>query len=97
MIPREVANLLQHAVQKLHPGIWYVVDDIKGFSPSFRKSINLSPFLYNNLPQLSGILSRYGENYKFNMRNLDTIRISLQENIAINTSRCFLERGGSNL
>jgi hypothetical protein len=31
------------------------------------------------------------------MRNLDTITINLQENIIINTSRCFLERGGSNL
>ncbi len=31
------------------------------------------------------------------MRNLDIIRISLQENITVNTSRCFLERGGKNL
>ena len=97
MIPGEVADLLQHTLQKLQPGIWYVVDDINGFNPSFRRAISLSPFLYNNLLQLSGILSRYGENYRFNMRNLDTIRITLQENVTINTSRCFLERSGSNL
>jgi hypothetical protein len=97
MIPGEVADLLQHALQKLQPGIWYVVDGVNGFNPSFRKSINLSPFLYENLLQLSGILSRYGENYRFSMRNLDTIRITLQENIAITTSRCFLESGGKNL
>jgi hypothetical protein len=97
MIPGEVADLLQHALQKLQPGIWYVVDDINGFNPSFRRAISLSSFLYNNLLQLSGILSRYGENYRFNTRNLDTIRITLQENVTINTSRCFLERGGSNL
>ena len=97
MIPGEVADLLQHALQKLQPGIWYVVDDVNGFNPSFRRAINLSPFLYENLLQLSGILSRYGENYRFSMRNLDTIRITLQENITINTSRCFLEKGGKNL
>jgi hypothetical protein len=97
MIPGEVADLLQHALQKLQPGIWYVVDDINEFNPSFRKSINLSPFLYKSLLQLSEILSKYGDNYRFNMRNLDTIRIILQENITISTSRCFLERGGRNL
>jgi hypothetical protein len=33
MIPGEVADLLQYALQKLQPGIWYVVDDINGFNP----------------------------------------------------------------
>jgi len=31
------------------------------------------------------------------MRNLDTIGITLQENITIHASRCFLERVGSDL
>jgi hypothetical protein len=97
MIPGEVADLLQHALQKLQPGIWYVVDDINGFNPSFRRAISLSPFLYNNLLQLSRILTPYGDDYRFNMRNLDNIRVTLQENITVNTSRCFLERGGRNL
>ncbi len=79
MIPVEVAVLLQHALHNLQPGILYLVDDINGFNPSFRKTINLSPFLYDNILQLSGILMQYGENYRVNMRNLDTIRVSLQE------------------
>jgi hypothetical protein len=83
--------------RSLQPGIWYVVDDVNGFYPSFRRAISLSPFLYENLLQLSGIISKYGDNYRFDMRNLDIIRISLQENITVNTSRCFLERGGKNL
>ena len=81
MIPGAVADLLQHALQKLQPSIWYIVDDINGFQPSFRRAISLSPFLYENLLQLSGILSKYGDNYRFNMRNLDTIWISLQEKL----------------
>ncbi len=97
MTPGEAADLLQHALQKQQPGIWYVVDDVNGFNLSFWKSINLSRFLDENFLQLSGIISKYGDNYRFNMRNLDTIRISLQENITMNTSRCFLERGGKNL
>jgi len=43
MIPVGAVEVIQHALQKLHPGIWYVVDDINGFNPSFRKTINLSP------------------------------------------------------
>jgi hypothetical protein len=97
MIPGAVADLLQHALQKLQPSIWYVVDDVNGFYPSFRRAISLSPFLYNNLLQLSGILTQYGDNYRFNLRNLDDIRVTLQENITVNASRCFLERGGRNL
>jgi hypothetical protein len=97
MIPGVVADLLQHALQKLQPGIWYVVDDINGYHPSFRKSINISHFLYDNLHQLSGILTKHGENYRFNLRNLDNLRIAMQENIIINSSRCFLERGGRDL
>jgi hypothetical protein len=93
MIPGEVADLLQHALQKLQLGIWYVVDDVNGFNPSFRRAISLSPFLYNNLLQLSGILTPYGDDCRFNMRNLDNIKISFQEHITISTSRCFLERG----
>jgi hypothetical protein len=59
---------------------------------SERQSTSALPLL-----QLSGILSRYGENDRFNMRNLDTIGITLQENITIHASRCFLERVGSDL
>jgi hypothetical protein len=78
MIPGEVVEVLQHALQKLHPGIWYVVDDINAFNPSFGKLNNLSPFQYNNLLwRLSGILSRCVENYRFHRSNLDTIRIIL--------------------
>jgi hypothetical protein len=97
MTPGEVADLLQHALRKLQPGIWFVVDDINEFNPSFRKSINLSLFLYDNLLQLSGILMQYRENHRFNLRNLDNLRIAMKENITINSSRCFMERGGRNL
>jgi hypothetical protein len=97
MTPGEVADLLQHALRKLQPGIWFVVDDINECNPSFRKLINLSLFLYDNLLQLSGILMQYRENHKFNLRYLDNLRIAMKENITINSSRCFMERGGRNL
>jgi hypothetical protein len=67
MIPGEVGDILLHAFKKLQPGIWYVVDDINGVDPSFRKSVSLSPFLNSNLLQLSGILTKFGNNYRFNL------------------------------
>jgi hypothetical protein len=87
MIPGEVGDILLHAFKKLQPGIWYAVDDISGFNPSYRKSVSLSPFLYSNLLQLSGILTKYGNNYRFNLRNIDTLIVSMPEGISITTSR----------
>ena len=97
MIPGEVSDILLHAFKKLQPGIWYVVDDTNRFNPSVRKALSLSPFLYNSLLQLSGILTQYGDNFRFNLRNIDTIIVSMQENISITTSRCKFDRDGKNL
>jgi hypothetical protein len=71
MIPEEAADLLQHALQKLQPGIWYVVDDVNGFNPSFRKSINISPFLYENFLQLCGFFPYF--DHQVNKQKADSI------------------------
>jgi hypothetical protein len=43
-------------------------------------------------------MTRYGQNFRFNLRNLDTIITLLQaDNINIHTSQCMFERGGKNL
>ena len=97
MIPGEVSDILLHAFKKLQPGIWYVVDDTNRFTPYVRKALSLSPFLYNSLLQLSGILTQYGDNFRFNLGNIDTIIVSMQENISITTSRCKFDRDGKKL
>ncbi len=97
MLSQEVADLLQHAFWQLHPSIWFIVDDDDNiFTPSLRSGLSLSPYLYSKLLQLSGIRKRYGNNYRFNMRVLDYIKVSFQENFIINISRSHMERGGKN-
>ena len=98
MIPIEIADLLRHALRQLTPGIWHIVDDVNQFNPSMRRALSLSPYQYTNLLQFSGIMTRYGQNFRFNLRNLDTIITLLQaDNINIHTSQCMFERGGKNL
>ncbi len=92
-----VADLLQHALLKLQPGIRYVIDHINGFNPSIGRALSLSPFLYSSLLQLSGILTKYGNNYIFNLWNIDTLIVSMKESISITTSRWKFERDGKNL
>jgi hypothetical protein len=93
---QEVADLQQHAFWQLHPGIWLIVDDDNHFNPSLRRGLSLSPYLSSNFLQISGIRRRYGNNYRFNMRILDYIKVSFQENFTINFSRSHMERGGKN-
>jgi hypothetical protein len=68
MIPIEVGDLLRHALQQLTLGIWHIVDDDNQCNPSIRRALSLSPYQYTNLLQLSGIMTRYGQNYRFNLQ-----------------------------
>ncbi len=93
MVLGDVGDILQHAFQKLQPHIWYVVDGTNGFNPSVRKTLSLSLFLYNSSLQLSETLTLYGGEFRFNLRNIVTIIVSMQENVSITTSRCKFARG----
>jgi hypothetical protein len=98
MIPIEIANLLRHALRQLTPGIWHIVDDVNQFNPSMKRALSLSPYQYTNFLQFSGIMTRYGQNFRFNLWNLDTtITLFQADNINIHTSWCMFERGGKNL
>jgi hypothetical protein len=98
MIPIEIADLLRHTLWQQTPGIWHINDDVNQLNPSMRRALSLSPYQYTNLLQLSEIMTRYGQNYRFNLRNLITMKTLFQaDNINIHTSQCMFERGGKNL
>ena len=96
MASPEIIDILQQVFLHLNPGIWFIVDDTDEFSPSLCKAVSLNANSYKNLLLLSGILFRFGENYRFSLQKLQDIKISLQENVSISITRAYLHRGGKN-
>ena len=96
MASPEIIDILQQVFLRLNPGIWFNVDSTDEFSPSLCKAISLNANRYKNLLLLSGIMFRFGDNFRFSLQKLQDIKISLQENVSINITRAYLHRGGTN-
>ena len=71
MASPEIIDILQQVFLRLPTGFWFIVDDTDEFSPSLCKAVSLNANRYKNLLLLSGIMFRFGDNFRFSLQKTD--------------------------